>query len=220
MKPLFLITLFVSLGAALETAAPLLEARQARQRRPATRPETSRGEARLSPIQRPLNAPVGYRVDTAAPSRRRLRSGLTRLPPQFIDNRRRKRDEFRARRDALTRLRGRQQALDFYECENVNPAPRSQDCNVIIDQVYAANQDILIPTNACVIFEFGTCRGFFCSLCTNLRVNTNFIGNQLLTADTLCVSNGQAGTAVGTEPPQWDAGFVRAGAGLPSYDVC
>ncbi|KLU92005.1 hypothetical protein MAPG_10952, partial [Magnaporthiopsis poae ATCC 64411] len=113
-----------------------------------------------------------------------------------------------------------QQALDFFECENANPPPSSQDCNVIIDQVYAANQDILIPTNACVTFEFNTCRGFFCSLCTNLRVSTDFIGNQLLTVDTLCVAGGQAGTVVGTQPPQWDAGFVRVGTGLPTYDVC
>ena len=73
---------------------------------------------------------------------------------------------------------------------------------------------------ACLVFSFRTCQGFFCSLCGTLSTSTDFIGNQLDTVDILCVSNGQVGTIVGEDVPQWDAGFTYVGASLPIYDVC
>jgi len=33
-------------------------------------------------------------------------------------------------------------------------------------------------------------------------VTTDFIGNQLYSADTLCVAGGKSGTIVGQDPPQ------------------
>ncbi|KAI1139483.1 hypothetical protein F5Y05DRAFT_323988 [Hypoxylon sp. FL0543] len=111
-------------------------------------------------------------------------------------------------------------ANDFYECANARPAPSDSDCNTIIDNVIALDQPITIASNACLTFQYGTCWGFFCSLCETLSTDTSFIGNQLISAEALCVANGQIGTIVGNDAPQWQAGFVYEGAGLPDYDVC
>ncbi|KAI1408184.1 hypothetical protein F5Y13DRAFT_113994 [Hypoxylon sp. FL1857] len=111
-------------------------------------------------------------------------------------------------------------ANDFYECRNARPAPSDNDCNSIIDNVFALDQSITVASNACLTFQFGTCWGFFCSLCETLTTDTTFIGNQLISAEALCVANGQIGTVVSNDAPQWQAGFVYQGAGLPDYDVC
>lgn len=78
----------------------------------------------------------------------------------------------------------------------------------------------IIAPNSCLVFSYGTCQGFFCSLCVELETSTQFIGSQLDTVDALCVEGGQAGTIVGEDTPQWDAGFTYAGQGLPTFDVC
>lgn len=83
-----------------------------------------------------------------------------------------------------------------------------------------SGDDLIVSASSCLVFTFRTCQGFFCSLCQTLSTSTDFIGNQLDTVDALCVENGQSGTIVGEDPPQWDAGFTYAGAGLPLYDVC
>jgi len=77
-----------------------------------------------------------------------------------------------------------------------------------------------VAPRACLLFEFGTCWGFFCSLCVRLSTDTDFVGNQLQSAQDLCVSGGSAGTIVGEGSPQWEAGFIRQGGTLPNYDVC
>jgi len=109
---------------------------------------------------------------------------------------------------------------DFYECQSSNPAPKDADCQVIIDQVYDTNQTLVMSANSCVTFGYESCKGFFCSLCTTMSVTTDFVGNQLSSAESLCVANGQSGTVVGQDPPQWDAGFVYDTDSLPTYDVC
>ncbi len=93
---------------------------------------------------------------------------------------------------------------------------------MIIDQVYNSNDDgLVISANACLTFVYQTCEGYFCSLCGTLQSDTTFIGNQLNSAEDLCISQGgKAGTIIGEDAPQWDAGFVRAGNSLPTYDVC
>jgi hypothetical protein len=91
---------------------------------------------------------------------------------------------------------------------------------VIIDQVYASDETLVVNANACLTFVYKSCQGFFCSLCETLATTTDFVGNQLDSAEALCVADGNAGTVVGEDPPQWDAGFVNAGDGLPTYDVC
>ena len=71
----------------------------------------------------------------------------------------------------------------------------------------------------CLVFSYQTCSGFFCALCDDEVVaSTDFVGQQLGTVEALC--DGAAGTIVGEDAPQWEAGFVRAGAPLPNYDVC
>ncbi|KAI1204543.1 uncharacterized protein F4807DRAFT_465570 [Annulohypoxylon truncatum] len=108
----------------------------------------------------------------------------------------------------------------FYECRSSSPAPGDSDCNNIVDEVLALDQAITVASNACLTFQYGTCWGFFCSLCQTLSTDTTFIGNQLISAEALCVANGQIGTIVSQDAPQWQAGFVYQGAGLPDYDVC
>ncbi|KAI1803137.1 hypothetical protein F4811DRAFT_357157 [Daldinia bambusicola] len=111
-------------------------------------------------------------------------------------------------------------ASDFYECRNSNPAPADNDCNNIIDEVFALDQPLIIASNACLLFQFGTCWGFFCALCQQLSTDTNFVGNQLVSAEALCVAGGQAGTLVSPDRPQWEAGFIYQGGSLPTYNVC
>lgn len=221
MKLIYLVTTFIVLAMALDTRQT-----SSRPRRPASRPAQISDSFRMQPPRVPSGAPAGFTAKLGEPTRERPRAGLSRLPDEFIDGRLKlRRDRYVAKWAALAALaaldrRQELKALDFYECENVNPAPASRDCNVIIDQVYATAQELLLTRNSCVIFDYQTCRGFFCSLCGSISASTDFIGNQLLTADTLCVSQGRAGTIVGTDPPQWDAGFVRSGASLPTYSVC
>ncbi len=66
----------------------------------------------------------------------------------------------------------------------------------------ATDQTLVVTANACITFNYQTCQGFFCSLCTTLSVTTDFIANQLDTAEALCVSAGQDGTVVGQDAPQ------------------
>lgn len=99
-------------------------------------------------------------------------------------------------------------------------SPSTADCKVIVKQVLSTDDELIISPNSCLVFSFGTCQAFFCSLCQTLNTSTQFIGSQLDTVDALCVENGQAGTIVGEDAPQWDAGFTYAGQGLPTFNVC
>lgn len=90
----------------------------------------------------------------------------------------------------------------------------------MVDQVLSTNDTLVVSAGSCLTFSYRTCEGFFCSLCQQLTTTTDFIGNELDTAEALCVTNSQAGTIVGEDAPQWDAGFIYAGQSLPTYDVC
>ncbi|KAJ2989712.1 hypothetical protein NUW58_g3328 [Xylaria curta] len=127
-----------------------------------------------------------------------------------------------SRRDASRKARGTLVARDFYECSTAGNPPRANDCNTVITNVRAANQGLVIAPGACLLFQFSTCWGFFCALCERLGTDTNFIGSQLSTVQTLCVNGGSAGTVVGEAPPQWEAGFIRSNGQLPNYagEVC
>ncbi|KAI1151801.1 hypothetical protein F4825DRAFT_340782 [Nemania diffusa] len=131
------------------------------------------------------------------------------------------RDASFQRRDSR-KPRGTIAARDFYECATSGVAPKATDCNVVVSNVFATNQALVVAPGACLLFQFGTCWGFFCSLCQQLGTDTDFIGSQLSTAQTLCVSKGSAGTLVGEAAPQWEAGFIRSNGALPNYagDVC
>lgn len=110
--------------------------------------------------------------------------------------------------------------LDLELTSLQNPSPASADCRVVVDQVLSTNDELIIAPNACMVFSYQTCQAFFCSLCQKLATSTGFIGTQLDTVDALCVQNGQAGTIVGEDAPQWDAGFTYLGDSLPTFDVC
>ncbi|KAI2777204.1 hypothetical protein F4815DRAFT_448598 [Daldinia loculata] len=111
-------------------------------------------------------------------------------------------------------------AGDFYECRNSNPPPGDSDCNNVIDEVFTLDQPLIVAPNACLLFQYGTCWGFFCALCQQLSTDTNFVGSQLASAEALCVSGGQAGTLISSDEPQWEAGFIYQGGSLPTYNVC
>lgn len=98
--------------------------------------------------------------------------------------------------------------------------PDVADCNAIVSEVSKDDNAVILAENACLVYTFGTCQGFFCSLCDTMETTTQFIGTQLDNVVALCVENGQPGTIVGEEAPQWQAGFTYAGEGLPSFDVC
>jgi len=83
-----------------------------------------------------------------------------------------------------------------------NPYPKDADCQVVIDQLFASNDQLVVAQNGCLTFTYQTCEGFFCALCSTLSTNTYFIGNQLSSAESLCVSQNQAGTIVGQDAPQ------------------
>ncbi|KAK3990787.1 hypothetical protein QBC44DRAFT_264277 [Cladorrhinum sp. PSN332] len=215
MKLFILLTLFLGIALALE--ASTLEARQRRPRKKTTRPRKFAGAGTFRAATRPAGAPADYKTSTGKASRKRSKDGLKKVPPEFTDPATRlRRREF----ETLQQLRRQVSASDFFECYNVNPRPSSQDCDVVVDQVLASNDDLIVSASSCLVFSFRTCQGFFCSLCQTLSTNTNFIGNQLDTVDALCIENGQTGSIVGEDPPQWDAGFTYAGEGLPFYDVC
>lgn len=87
--------------------------------------------------------------------------------------------------------------------------------------MYASDETLVLSESTCLVFDYGTCRGFFCALCSSLATSTDFVGNQLSTVASLCVDNGQVGAIVGEDAPQFDAGFVYKGGDLPTYDdVC
>ncbi|KAK4460108.1 hypothetical protein QBC42DRAFT_288816 [Cladorrhinum samala] len=215
MKLLIFLTLFLGIALALETAS--LEARQRRSRKKANRPRKFSGAGAFRAANRPAGAPADYKTSIGKASRKRSRDGLKRVPPEFIDPvQRLRRREF----ETLQQLRRQVSASDFFECYNANPRPTAGDCDVVIDQVLGSGDDLIVSANSCLVFTYRTCQGFFCSLCQTLSTSTDFIGNQLDTVDALCVENGQTGSIVGEDAPQWDAGFTYAGEGLPSYDVC
>ncbi|KAK4645084.1 hypothetical protein QC761_311370 [Podospora bellae-mahoneyi] len=199
MKVSFLTTLFLSVALALET--PVLERR--------ARAGTLRKFNGAAPPPRaakvPSSAPAGYKTSVATAN---VKLSVDSLTPATL---RRREDQVETRQVS---------ASDFFECYNANPAPRPQDCDVIVDQVSSSNDLLIVSASSCLVFSFGTCQAFFCSLCTTLTTDTNFIADQLDIVDALCVEGGQTGSIVGEDAPQWDAGFTYAGAGLPFYDVC
>ncbi|KAI4861379.1 hypothetical protein F4820DRAFT_69499 [Hypoxylon rubiginosum] len=144
----------------------------------------------------------------AHPSLKLDKSNLQELPGSVVDA-------------PVSTLSSRQPSTgDFYECRQSNPAPSDSDCNRIIDEVFALDTPLIIAPNACLLFQFGTCWGFFCSLCEQLSTDTDFVANQLISTEALCVAGGQSGTIVGTDAPEWEAGFIYQGGSLPTYDVC
>ncbi|KAK3386748.1 hypothetical protein B0H63DRAFT_140454 [Podospora didyma] len=211
MKVSIILTFGAGIVAALDSTNT-----QSPPRRRALAPSEFAGEFTARPAHKPEDAPAGYTTGIASTSRQQSGATLQVVPRHLLE------PAMRHRRDAMTarQLRRQVHASDFYECSNAQPAPTEADCRVIVDQVSASNEDLIVAENSCLVFGFGTCQGFFCSLCTTLSTSTDFIGSQLDLVDGLCVSGGQAGTIVGEESPQWDAGFVRTGNGLPSYDVC
>ncbi|KAH6848006.1 hypothetical protein B0I37DRAFT_431983 [Chaetomium sp. MPI-CAGE-AT-0009] len=187
----FILALTSLLGAAVAFKSSGSEERTARLRNRAPRPEKLAG-VEVKTLE--------YRTSIGAPTEQRSKALLTRVP-------------------GLQR-RGAPQASDFFECTNPNPSPATADCKVIVNQVLSTDDEFIIAANSCLVYSFGTCQAFFCSLCETLSTTTTFIGSQLDTVDALCVENGQAGTIVGEDAPQWDAGFTYAGEGLPTFDVC
>ncbi|KAK3371006.1 hypothetical protein B0T24DRAFT_530403 [Lasiosphaeria ovina] len=153
----------------------------------------------------------------ALTTRQESRAALQRVPVDAAESVVRRRGESLT---AVRQMRRQVSASDFYECSTTSPAPNDADCQVIANSLKASSEDIVVAQNACLTFSFATCQGFFCSLCGTLQTSTDFIGNQLDLVEGLCVANGQSGTIVSDQSPQWDAGFVVTGSGLPSYDVC
>ncbi|KAI1382745.1 uncharacterized protein F4822DRAFT_95579 [Hypoxylon trugodes] len=154
-----------------------------------------------------------YESGTAHPSLKLDKVDLKQLPETLI--------QVDSKTTPAAALSSRQSpAGNFYECRNSNPVPADSDCNTIIDEVLALDQPLIVATNACLTFQYGTCWGFFCSLCQQLSTDTTFVANELVNAESLCVANGQIGTIVGADAPQWQAGFVYQGSSLPDYDVC
>ncbi|GAP90140.2 hypothetical protein SAMD00023353_0204060 [Rosellinia necatrix] len=183
----------LALFAGLSTAASILAGR-----------EVSRPYSILASVSVPDDAPADYHATTA--------SLTTEVRSASVQ-----------RRESLKKARGPITANDFYECATTQGTPpRASDCTVVINNVLASNQALVIAPGACLLFQYSTCWGFFCSLCERLGTDTNFIASQLTTAQTLCVSGGSAGTIVGEDAPQWEAGFIRANGQLPNYagDVC
>ncbi|KAI5928108.1 hypothetical protein F4810DRAFT_706000 [Camillea tinctor] len=186
-------------------------------RRSVERPQENADDAPLTAVSIPASAPEGYSTSVGQTSLNLEKANLLELPTELLNRNR-----------ALSRLRGLEDrqftTQDFYECTSSNPAPAASDCDVVVSQVFAADQSLTITASSCLVFQYGTCWGFFCSLCQQLSTSTNFIGSQLSTAESLCISNsagGQTGTVVGEDAPQWQAGFVYQGRGLPNYaDVC
>ncbi|KAI0485832.1 hypothetical protein F4859DRAFT_397382 [Xylaria cf. heliscus] len=160
-----------------------------------------------SSVSVPEGAPADYHTASIS-----LTEGLT---TKVVKGKLLRRDALRKPRDPIT-------AQDFYECATTGNPPAASDCNVVINNVLATNQALVIAPGACLLFQYSTCWGFFCSLCERLGTDTNFIGSQLSTAQTLCVSGGAAGTIVGEDAPQWEAGLIHSNGQLPNYsgDVC
>ncbi|KAI0598751.1 hypothetical protein F4775DRAFT_592177 [Biscogniauxia sp. FL1348] len=181
-------------------------------RRSIERPQANTNDgAPPTEVYIPASAPEGYSTAVGQASLKSDKTNLLELPTELVNRNR-----------ALRRLKGLEDrqatAQDFYECTSSNPAPAASDCDVVISQVFAADQSLTITASSCLLFQYGTCWGFF------LSTSTSFVGSQLSTAESLCISNsagGQTGTVVGEDAPQWQAGFVYQGRGLPNYaDVC
>ncbi|KAL7624673.1 hypothetical protein AAE478_006243 [Parahypoxylon ruwenzoriense] len=168
---------------------------------------------------------IAIKIDTVSPTLELNRANLKKIPSRSVDT---DSKSVLSRRRALRQLRGLEDQYSvnaFYECRDSNPAPSDADCSRIIDEVYAlGGQSLIIAPNACLLFQYGTCWGFFCALCQGqqLTTDTDFVAAQLSSAEALCVANGgQVGTIVGDDAPQWQAGFVYRGQSLPDYyDVC
>jgi len=191
MKFIVVFTSFLGLATALESSGA--EKRAARLPKRAPRPEKMAGVEMGT---------LAYRTSIGAPTEQRSTATLARVP-------------------GLQRRVGTPQASDFFECTNPNPSPATADCKVVVGQVLSSPDDeFIIAANSCLVFSYQSCQAFFCSLCETLTTTSGFIGGQLDTVDALCVENGQAGTIVGEDAPQWDAGFTYAGQGLPTFDVC
>lgn len=234
MKLLFLLTLLIGFAMAIEFSE--LDPRQRRHRphKKTSRPKKFTGSSSMRAASRPKGAPDAYKTGTDRATRKRSKANLKKMPADLIDpDQKRRRDSAHA----LRLLRRQATAADFYECGTVSasslpvsgnyltstrqgPAPTDADCQVVIDQVYASDETLVVNANSCLTFAYGSCQGFFCSLCETLATTTAFVGNQLDSAEALCVADGSTGTVVGEDPPQWDAGFVNVGDGLPTYDVC
>lgn len=228
MKLIVIFTSLLGVGAALRSAG--IEAR-------AERPDKRAPRLRVVGVE--MRAPAinlaEYSTSTSKPTEKRSKSALTKMPGL------QQRGESSKAAPNL-KLRGEAQASDFFECTNPvrslppqsyhlmtqprltsssqNPSPRTADCKVIVNQVLSTDDEIIIAANSCLVYSYKTCQAFFCSLCSTLDTSTQFIGSQLDTVDALCVENGQAGSIVGEDAPQWDAGFTYAGQGLPTFDVC
>ncbi|SPQ27102.1 a1fae60d-66bf-4313-bb7a-55df6bfb6296 [Thermothielavioides terrestris] len=163
------------------------------------------------------NCPNEYRTSLGKPSQHRAKAALKQVPADLIDpDVQRRRESFKA----MQRLRSQAQASDFYECTNPSQVPSIADCDVVVEQVLSTSDELVVTANSCLTFSYNTCQAFFCSLCETLITTTDFIGNELDTTEALCLQNGQAGTIVGEDAPQWDAGFTYEGQPLPTYDVC
>ncbi|KAI8955282.1 hypothetical protein F4801DRAFT_574867 [Xylaria longipes] len=164
-----------------------------------------------SAVSVPEGAPADYQTATSSLTEEQSTKALINVPKRQLQ----RRDALRKPRDPIT-------AQDFFECATTGNPPAARDCNAVITNVLATDQALVIAPGACLLFQFSTCWGFFCSLCERLGTDTDFIGSQLSTAQTLCVSGGAAGTIVGEDAPQWEAGFIRANGTLPNYsaDVC
>ncbi|ORY64277.1 uncharacterized protein BCR38DRAFT_342643 [Pseudomassariella vexata] len=210
MKLLLLLTMTTGLIAPVS-----FEAEATRPHRKCHRPKQSTSTSPKQSARVPGTAPQAYKTNIGKSSLKRSKSSLSRLPAYLIDP-----DSADSSLRNLRFLKRQVTANDFYECQSANPAPAPTDCNIVIDQVYDANQNLIVTANSCLLFQYNSCWGFFCALCSQLTTSTDFIGNQLSSAESLCIENGQDGTIVGEDAPQWEAGFIYQGDGLPSYDVC
>ncbi|KAK8039037.1 hypothetical protein PG993_007448 [Apiospora rasikravindrae] len=194
MKSFGLLTLAIGLVAATSPASQ----------------EASPKKARI-----PSPAPLKYIMSMVEPAIERDVSGLTSLPEGLAS--RASSHVSPVAPDSAKRQLSKQ---DFYECQASNPPPQPSDCNTVINQVQASNQDFILNEGTCLAFTFSTCTGYFCSLCGQLATHTDFIASQFESVQGLCVEGGQAGTIVGEDAPQYETGFLRAGSGVPTYDVC
>ncbi|KAK7977728.1 hypothetical protein PG996_003781 [Apiospora saccharicola] len=187
----------------------------------------------------PSPASLKYIMSMTEPALKRDVSGLASLPDDLAS--RVSSYDSPVGLDATKRQLSKQ---DFYECQSSvswclptivivgsflmlihppalqSPPPQPSDCNTVIDQVQTSNQDFILNEGTCLAFTFSTCTGYFCSLCGQLATHTDFIASQFESVQGLCVEAGQAGTIVGEDAPQYETGFLRAGSGVPTYDVC
>ncbi|KAI0156444.1 hypothetical protein GGR57DRAFT_511406 [Xylariaceae sp. FL1272] len=223
MKFSFPVLLFASLSTASSLFSSDVSA-AAHTRRQVRRPVKYSGSAGFAPPPIPAGAPPGFKTSMGKASEMHDKTKMKKLPSNMIDA-----DDPNAplkpltKRDVLRVSRGIQAPLaanDFYECATTGKPPTTADCDVVIDNVYAAETALSIAAGSCILFQYQTCWGFFCSLCEELSTTTDFIGNQLSTAETLCVAGGEPGTIVGEDSPQWEAGLLLSGSELPNYDVC